>query len=73
MMSLVPKVPMNSFQESTILLDDVEVTLRSKPVRTLRLVIRPPDGNRIGGTFIENWYAWLRYSHGRTDINPICV
>ena len=35
---------MKAFQETRLLVEDVEVTLRRKPVRSLRLVIRPPDG-----------------------------
>ncbi len=54
-----------------ILVDDLEVTLRRRPVRTLRVVIRPPDGRVLATAplllpesairaFLSDKLPWIR-------------
>jgi hypothetical protein len=63
--------------ESTILLEDIEVILRRRPVRTLRVVIRPPDGRVLASApplmpeaairaFLTEKLPWIR--RHRADI-----
>lgn len=62
---------MKTFQETTLLVEDVEVTLRRREVRTLRVVIRPPDGRVLATApllmpetairaFLSEKLSWIR-------------
>ncbi|HOX11722.1 MAG TPA: SprT family zinc-dependent metalloprotease [Spirochaetia bacterium] len=66
---------MKTFQETTILVEDLEVTLRRRPVRTLRVVIRPPDGRVLASApllmpetairaFLSEKLPWIRRHRG---------
>lgn len=66
---------MKTFQETTILVDDLEVTLRRRPVRTLRIVVRPPDGRVLASApllmpesairaFLADKLPWIRRHRG---------
>ncbi len=62
---------MRTFHETSILVEDLEVTLRRKAVRTLRVVIRPPDGRVLASApllmpeaavraFLTEKLPWIR-------------
>jgi len=67
---------LRTYLETRLLLEDLEITLRRKPVRTLRLVIRPPDGRVLASapllmpesavrSFLQEKLPWIRRHRGR--------
>ncbi len=67
---------MRTYLETRLLLEDIEVTLRRRAVRTLRLVIRPPDGRVLASApllmpeaavrnFLAEKLPWIRRHRDR--------